>query len=70
MLPTFIFDYAGSSFLEPEPPTLGAPSLNHWTTREVPKCPIKKIKYTMMQPLEGMTYIHQKVLLRTFVSKI
>ena len=32
-----IWDLVPRPVIEPEPPTLGACSLSHWTTREVPE---------------------------------
>ena len=39
---------------EPGPPALGAQSLSHWTTREIPKCRYLK----KSRQLDGMMVIH------------
>ena len=38
--------------IEPRPPALGAQSLTHWTTREVPKISILKFQFYLKYRLE------------------
>ena len=40
-----IWDLVSWPGIEPRPPALGAHSISHWITREVPEMPFKKAKY-------------------------